>query len=56
MSKADYQLSIPNLSGGMQVDSLNVSVAAGLLTGAFMKGGIKEMGSLKSEEKGEIMW
>lgn len=52
MSKADYQISIPNLGGashGGEVDSLNVSVAAGLLTSAFMRGRMVEMGRLVRE-------
>ncbi|KAK4219418.1 RNA methyltransferase [Rhypophila decipiens] len=60
MSKADYQMSIPNLGGpshGGEVDSLNVSVAAGLLTSAFMRGSMMEMGSLSKESaKGEALF
>ncbi|KAM7201500.1 RNA methyltransferase [Rhypophila sp. PSN 637] len=60
MSKADYQMSIPNLGGpshGGEVDSLNVSVAAGLLTSAFMRGSMMEMGSLvKESAKGEALF
>ncbi|KAM7199256.1 RNA methyltransferase [Naviculisporaceae sp. PSN 640] len=54
MSKADYQMSIPNLGGashGGEVDSLNVSVAAGLLTSAFMRGNIIETGRFLQENK-----
>ncbi|KAK4114007.1 hypothetical protein N656DRAFT_788853 [Canariomyces notabilis] len=38
VKKADYEVNIPNLSGSTAVDSLNVSVAAGLLCSAFLKG------------------
>lgn len=50
---ADYKVSIPNLSGSKQVDSLNVSVATGLLCSAFVRGktqaaasGVEDAGSL----------
>jgi 21S rRNA (GM2251-2'-O)-methyltransferase len=39
---ADFEVSIPNLSGSDVVDSLNVSVATGLLCSAFLKGKAKE--------------
>lgn len=35
---ADLEVSIPNLSGSKSVDSLNVSVAAGLLCSSFVRG------------------
>lgn len=35
---ADFKVSIPNLSGSKIVDSLNVSVATGLLCSAFVRG------------------
>lgn len=35
---ADFKVSIPNLSGSKVVDSLNVSVATGLLCSAFIRG------------------
>ncbi|KAI2606237.1 uncharacterized protein GGS25DRAFT_500212 [Hypoxylon fragiforme] len=34
---ADFEVSIPNLSGSTVVDSLNVSVATGILCSAFLK-------------------
>jgi len=37
-SKADVEVTIPNQSGSNIVDSLNVSVAAGLLCSSFVKG------------------
>lgn len=37
-AKADVEISIPNQSGSLTVDSLNVSVAAALLCSAFMRG------------------
>ncbi|KLU88555.1 hypothetical protein MAPG_07540 [Magnaporthiopsis poae ATCC 64411] len=37
-AKADIEISIPNQSGSLTVDSLNVSVAAALLCSAFMRG------------------
>ncbi|KXX81809.1 rRNA methyltransferase 1, mitochondrial [Madurella mycetomatis] len=38
VKKADYEVNIPNLSGSSAVDSLNVSVATGLLCSAFLRG------------------
>ncbi|SPQ22176.1 6a7bd6cb-4911-4b59-960b-2f010ebedabf [Thermothielavioides terrestris] len=38
VQKADYEVNIPNMSASAAVDSLNVSVAAGLLCSAFLKG------------------
>ncbi|KAK4031793.1 hypothetical protein C8A01DRAFT_21049 [Parachaetomium inaequale] len=47
VKKADYEVNIPNLSAaGTGVDSLNVSVAVGLLCSAFLRGVTKEMGGL----------
>lgn len=50
---ADFEVSIPNMSGSKIVDSLNVSVAAGLLCSAFVKGkmlaassGVQDAGAL----------
>lgn len=40
---ADIEISIPNLSGSNVVDSLNVSVATGLLCSAFLKGKAKTL-------------
>lgn len=42
VKKADYEVNIPNLSGSTAVDSLNVSVAAGLLCSAFLRGMARE--------------
>lgn len=50
VKKADYEVNIPNLSApGSGVDSLNVSVAAGLLCSSFMRGAAKEMDGLGQE-------
>lgn len=46
---ADVEISIPNLSGSDVVDSLNVSVATGLLCSAFLKGKAKARGSSASD-------
>lgn len=54
-SKADVVVNIPNLSGSNVVDSLNVSVATGLLCSAFLRGKERsQFGKLaeKSEEPG----
>jgi 21S rRNA (GM2251-2'-O)-methyltransferase len=40
-SKADFEVNIPNMSQTNLVDSLNVSVAAGLLCSSFLKGKAK---------------
>ncbi len=49
VKKADYEVNIPNLSPpGTGVDSLNVSVAAGLLCSAFLRGMAKEREGLLS--------
>ncbi|KAK4153915.1 hypothetical protein C8A00DRAFT_14918 [Chaetomidium leptoderma] len=42
VKKADYEVNIPNLSGGTAVDSLNVGVAVGLLCSSFLRGVVKE--------------
>ncbi|KAK1775266.1 RNA methyltransferase [Copromyces sp. CBS 386.78] len=56
-SKADYEVNIPNMSGGTVIDSLNVSVAAGLLTSAFMKGQVKsEFEQFKVQEEKSHLW
>ncbi|KUI59599.1 rRNA methyltransferase 1, mitochondrial [Cytospora mali] len=41
---SDIEVSIPNLSGATIVDSLNVSVATGLLCSAFLRGKAKSFG------------
>lgn len=54
---ADIEISIPNLSGSRVVDSLNVSVATGLLCSAFLKSKAKEFGTdniLKVQDAGAI--
>lgn len=46
VKKADYEVNIPNLAvPGSGVDSLNVSVAVGLLCSAFLSGVSREMGA-----------
>ncbi|KAK0635562.1 hypothetical protein B0T17DRAFT_516654 [Bombardia bombarda] len=56
-SKADFEVNIPNLSGANVIDSLNVSVAAGLLCSAFLKGQVKSQFTLvKEEEKKGALW
>lgn len=49
-SKADYEVNIPNMSESNLVDSLNVSVATGLLTSAFLKGKTKSEFSVITEK------
>ncbi|EAQ92374.1 hypothetical protein CHGG_00609 [Chaetomium globosum CBS 148.51] len=45
VKKADYEVNVPNLAmPGSGVDSLNVSVAVGLLCSAFLSGVSREMG------------
>ncbi|KAL2190772.1 hypothetical protein L209DRAFT_747100 [Thermothelomyces heterothallicus CBS 203.75] len=64
VKKADYEVNIPNMSApDSGVDSLNVSVAVGLLCSAFLRGAAKEMEGLgiglgQGEEKGakEDLW
>ncbi|KAK7737947.1 hypothetical protein SLS53_006325 [Cytospora paraplurivora] len=54
---ADIEISIPNLSGSRVVDSLNVSVATGLLCSSFLKSKAKEFGTdniLKVQDAGAI--
>ncbi|KKY32416.1 putative 23s rrna (guanosine-2) methyltransferase rlmb [Diaporthe ampelina] len=46
---ADVEISIPNLSGSDVVDSLNVSVATGLLCSAFLRGMAKARGNTASD-------
>ncbi|KAK2615879.1 hypothetical protein N8I77_002602 [Diaporthe amygdali] len=46
---ANVEVSIPNLSGSDVVDSLNVSVATGLLCSAFLRGKAKARGSSASD-------
>ncbi|KAK3988640.1 putative rRNA methyltransferase mitochondrial precursor [Cladorrhinum sp. PSN332] len=43
VKKADYELSVPNMSGSGAVDSLNVGIAAGLLCTSFLKGMTREL-------------
>ncbi|KAK3327302.1 hypothetical protein B0T19DRAFT_421368 [Cercophora scortea] len=50
-SKADFEVNIPNLSGMSAIDSLNVSVATGLLCSAFLKGQVKSQFSMIHEEE-----
>jgi len=57
MSKADSVVSIPNLSGSTVVDSLNVSVATGLVCSAFLRGKVKsEFAKLEEKDKGPTLW
>lgn len=46
---ANVEISIPNLSGSDVVDSLNVSVATGLLCSAFLRGKAKARGNTASD-------
>ena len=48
-SKADVEVTIPNHSGSPLVDSLNVSVAAGLLCSSFVKGKLSRVSPAKDE-------
>ncbi|KAL2157370.1 hypothetical protein VTH06DRAFT_6188 [Thermothelomyces fergusii] len=53
VKRADYEVNIPNLSApDSGVDSLNVSVAVGLLCSAFLKGAAREMQSLGLGQQG----
>ncbi|KAL2264740.1 hypothetical protein VTJ83DRAFT_7250 [Remersonia thermophila] len=55
VKKADYELSIPNMSGSATVDSLNVSVAAGLLCASLLKGAVKaRQEAVRAAETGEL--
>ncbi|KAL2127066.1 hypothetical protein VTI74DRAFT_11384 [Chaetomium olivicolor] len=57
VKKADYEVNIPNLSGGTAVDSLNVSVAAGLLCSAFLRGVMKERETIGESGEGKaVLW
>ncbi|KAK4131384.1 hypothetical protein BT67DRAFT_486380 [Trichocladium antarcticum] len=56
VKKADYEVNIPNLSGSTAVDSLNVSVAAGLLCSAFLKGMTKEQQKTGELDGGLKLW
>ena len=53
---SDIEISIPNLSGSDVVDSLNVSVATGLLCSAFLKGKAKKfsVGAQTVQDAGAI--
>ncbi|KAK3685471.1 hypothetical protein B0T22DRAFT_465753 [Podospora appendiculata] len=56
-SKADFEVNIPNLSGMSAIDSLNVSVATGLLCSAFLKGQVKSQFSMiHDEEQKAALW
>ncbi|KAL1878169.1 hypothetical protein Daus18300_002085 [Diaporthe australafricana] len=52
-SIADVEISIPNLSGSDVVDSLNVSVATGLLCSAFLRGKAQARGN-KANDPGAL--
>ncbi|KAK4241600.1 Alpha/beta knot methyltransferase [Achaetomium macrosporum] len=52
VKKADYEVNIPNLSPSDTVDSLNVSVATGLLCSAFLRGMVRERERAETEGKG----
>lgn len=61
VKRADFEVNIPNLSPpGSGVDSLNVSVAAGLLCSAFLKGVAKRreivVGGEEAELTAEALW
>ncbi|QPC77593.1 hypothetical protein HYE68_008345 [Fusarium pseudograminearum] len=51
---SDYELSVPRFVQGSCVDSLNVSVAAGLLCHAFVKEPVVEVQYEKIEQKPEV--
>ncbi|CAK7267947.1 hypothetical protein SEPCBS119000_002806 [Sporothrix epigloea] len=51
--EADVEVSIANRSGLNVVDSLNVSVAAGLLCASFLKGSTRTVASSANEDKAE---
>lgn len=53
-SKADYEVSIPNMAGSTLVDSLNVSVASALLCSSFMKGQEKQFVSSMKGQKEKV--
>ncbi|KAK4168923.1 hypothetical protein QBC43DRAFT_356433 [Cladorrhinum sp. PSN259] len=56
VKKADYELSVPNMSGSGAVDSLNVGIAAGLLCTSFLKGMTRELNGVfesKMVEEGQ---
>ncbi|KAK3309095.1 uncharacterized protein B0T15DRAFT_526140 [Chaetomium strumarium] len=56
VKKADYQVNIPNLSSSSTVDSLNVSVATGLLCSAFLTGVVKEREQAEAEGRGPALF
>ncbi|KAK3897513.1 Alpha/beta knot methyltransferase [Staphylotrichum tortipilum] len=59
VKRADFEVNIPNLSPpGSGVDSLNVSVAAGLLCSAFLRGVAKsrEIVVGGEEAEAEVLW
>lgn len=51
---ADFHVSIPNFSGSKTVDSLNVSVAAGLLCQAFLRGKTAHSENRRIEDMGSV--
>lgn len=53
ISKADSVVSIPNMSGSTVVDSLNVSVATGLVCSAFLRGKAKSEFAKLEEKKNQ---
>ncbi|KAK4228752.1 putative rRNA methyltransferase mitochondrial precursor [Podospora fimiseda] len=54
IKKADYELSVPNMSGSGAVDSLNVGIAAGLLCTSFLKGMTQELNGVFETKKREV--
>ncbi|KAK0720570.1 hypothetical protein B0H67DRAFT_487195 [Lasiosphaeris hirsuta] len=56
--RADFDLNIPNVLGTSEtIDSLNVSVAAGLLCNAFLRGKVHaKMEKERAEEKKFALW
>jgi 21S rRNA (GM2251-2'-O)-methyltransferase len=56
VKKADYQVNIPNLALSDTVDSLNVSVATGLLCSAFLRGMVREREQAEAEAGGPILF
>ena len=55
--KADFEVGISNRSGSVILDSLNVSVAAGLLCSGFLKGKVKSEQSASRDKKEAVeLW
>ncbi|KAH8881585.1 hypothetical protein GQ53DRAFT_754216 [Thozetella sp. PMI_491] len=50
-ARADFEINIPNLSGSKVIDSLNVSVATGLLCSAFFHGEAKAQAAMYEAAK-----